>query len=103
MLPMTMRTADGEVALGPNNLTFRLEPADRQGLLHLTSKETRMPGIRDVTGKEAIGLGPIQPIVIRCRTFSMCGETPASLDLDDQDVSGTDVSRTFHTSRLLQK
>src|SRR5262249_36682151 len=38
VLPMIMGTTDGEVALGPNNLTLRLKPADRERLLHLPCK-----------------------------------------------------------------
>src|SRR5262245_32636045 len=72
MLPMIMGTADRKVALGPNNLTLRLKPTDRERLLHLPCKETRMPDVGDVTGEETIRVRPIEPIIVRHGTFPTC-------------------------------
>ena len=69
-----MGSADGEVALGPDNLTLRFKAAHGQRLLHFTGKQTRIPDVGDVAGEQTIRIGPVASIIVRDPAFSPCGE-----------------------------
>src|SRR5262249_8853240 len=80
VLPMVMGSADGEMRLGPDDLTLRFKAAHGQRLLHFTGKEARMPHICDVARKETVRIGPVAPIIVRDGTFTPCSKrNPAGL------------------------
>src|SRR6266536_3427091 len=64
MLPVVMPAAQGEVLLGPNNLRANLEAAGDEPGGDFGRVYTRMPDIRYRAGKQLMGGGPIDDIVM---------------------------------------
>src|SRR5207302_2558070 len=74
MLPVIVSPRNGKSGFGPDNLTPEFESGSLQRLLNLTAKQARMPTIGDISRKERIGVGPIDPIVVLDFPFATGGK-----------------------------
>ena len=64
MLPMVIAAAQGEVLLGPDDLSARLQPAAGQIGGDNVTVERPVPDISDIPGEQRISLSPVGAIVV---------------------------------------
>ena len=64
VLPVVIAAAQGEVLLGPDDLSAQLQPAGRQIGGHDIAVQRAVPDIGDIPGKQRIGLPPVGAIVV---------------------------------------
>src|SRR6516162_526567 len=64
VLPMIIAAAQGEVVLGPDDLSAQLQPASRQTSGNDIAVQSPVPDIGDIAGKQRIGLPPVDAIVV---------------------------------------
>jgi len=64
MAPMVVAPAQGEMRLGPDDLSAQLKPAGGQIAADHAAVERPVPHIGDITGKQRIGLPPVGAIIV---------------------------------------
>src|SRR5947209_15719711 len=64
MLPMVIAAAQGEVLLGPDNLSARLQPAAGKIGGDKVAVQRPVPDISDIPGEQRISLSPVGAIVV---------------------------------------
>ena len=64
VLPVIIAAAQGEVLLGPDDLSARLQPASGQIGGDDVAVQSPVPDIGDIPGEQRIGLPPVGAIVV---------------------------------------
>src|SRR6516225_6836444 len=64
MAPMVVAPAQGEMRLGPDDLSAQLEPAGGQIAADHVAVQRTVPHISDIPGKQRIGLTPVSAVIV---------------------------------------
>ena len=64
MAPMVVAPAQGEMRLGPDDLSAQLKPAGDQIAADHIAVERPVPHISDIAGKQRIGLPPVGAVIV---------------------------------------
>src|SRR5215469_15707942 len=64
MAPMVVTPAQGEMRLGPDDLSAQLKPAGDQIAADHVAVQRPVPHISDIAGKQRIGLAPVGAVIV---------------------------------------
>src|SRR5580692_4917815 len=78
VLPMIVATAQGEVLLGPDDLSARPQPASREIGDDDVAVQSSVPGIGDIPGEQRIRLPPVGAVVVEHLALRQLAGTEAA-------------------------